>query len=127
MRKYAHEYMKSNGSWTILPSPEPGVIMFRTNSDVNQSSGLTCRMMSYASNQHQSLHLKLEPDQNYNFWAQNPDMITILEKYFDSRVVSPPFRPNAVITFLTLLQCPLEAMKDLINVLRYFFHYSNHI
>ena len=47
-------HIKTEQGLTGLQSPEPGMIMFRVE-------GLTCRVISYASNQHQSLHLKLEP------------------------------------------------------------------
>ena len=94
-----------------MQSTDPGMIMFRVE-------GLTCRVVSYASNQHQSLHLKLEPDQAYaHHWT--PDMIHILERFFDSRVAIPPFRLNAVQAFCKILQCPIEALKDIINILRY--------
>lgn len=80
--------------------------------------GLTCKVISYASNQHQSLHLKLEPDQAYaHHW--NSEMIGILERFFDSRVAIPPFRNQAIQAFCKILQSPIEALKDLIGIIRY--------
>ena len=124
LRKLIQDHIKSDPAVMGLQSPEPGVILFRVNDNNPQaqgSSGLTCRIVSYASNQHQSLHLKLEPDQTqgYNYWSQNPEMTSILERFFDSRVVSPPYRLNAITAFFKLMQSPTEALKDLINTLRY--------
>ena len=79
--------------------------------------GLTCKVISYAANQHQSLHLKLEPDSAYaHHW--NPEMIGILERFFDSRVAIPPFRLHAIQAFCEILLTPIEALKDLVNILR---------
>ena len=70
----------------------------------------------------QSLHLKLEPDQAYaqhwNIINGQSEMIQILERFFDSRVAIPPFRLNAVHAFCKILQSPIEALKDIINILR---------
>ena len=46
-------------------------------------------------------------------------MIEVLERFFDSRVAIAPFRLNALTAFCKILQCPIEALKDLINILRY--------
>jgi hypothetical protein len=54
LRRFMQNHIKTEQGLTGLQSPEPGMIMFRVE-------GLTCRVISYASNQHQSLHLKLEP------------------------------------------------------------------
>ena len=80
-------HIKTEQGLTGLQSPEPGMIMFRVE-------GLTCRVISYASNQHQSLHLKLEPETAYaHHW--NPEMIEVLERFFDSRVAIAPFRSSS--------------------------------
>ena len=42
----------------------------------------------------------------------------ILEKYFDTRVAVPPYRPNAVLAFLRIITCPMRPLKDLINLMR---------
>lgn len=132
LRKFIQEYIKAtdNGVQSLPLTKEeaeeyPGLIKFRVGNADNQqnmmSASLICRVISYASNQHQSLHLKLESsDQNQAyFWSQNPTMLTILERFFDSRVAVAPFRLNAVNAFLLILQTPMEVLKDLINILRY--------
>ena len=111
LRRFIQQHIRAEATLTALPSSDPGMIVCRVE-------GLTCRVVSYASNQHQSLHLKLEPEQAFaHHW--NPDMIQILERFFDSKVAIPPFRLNAVHAFFKILQCPIEALKDIINILRY--------
>lgn len=80
--------------------------------------GLTCRVGCLPGNNYQSLHLKLEPDaQMSQHWT--PDLIAILEKFFETRVAAPPFRPNAMTAFIKIIQCPIEPLKDILNIMRY--------
>jgi hypothetical protein len=84
LRRFIQQHIRTEEFLTSMASPEPGMIVFRVE-------GLTCRVVSYPVNQHQSLHLKLEPEQAYaHHWSA--DMMAILEKFFDSRVAIPPFR-----------------------------------
>ena len=80
-------------------------------------------MSTYASNNYQSLHLKLEPASDGQQVPQqqqwSPEMQQVVECFFDTRVAVPPFRPNAVTAFLRILQCPGEPLKDLVNLMRY--------
>ncbi len=48
-----------------------------------------------------------------------PEMLLVLEKFFDTRVVVPPYRPNAVTAFVRMLGCPTEALKNLIQLMAY--------
>ena len=67
---------------------------------------------------HQSLHLKIEPDQAYSHhWL--PEMIHVLEKFFDTRVAAPPYRPNHLATFTRILLCPIEPLKDIVSIIRF--------
>ena len=43
-------------------------------------------------------------------------MLNILEKFFDTRVAVPPYRPNAVTAFLRVIQCPANVFKDLFQI-----------
>ena len=59
------------------------------------------------------------------FQAQNqmshvqyaPEMLNILEKFFDTRVAVPPYRPNALTAFLRVIQCPANVFKDLFQII----------
>ena len=45
-----------------------------------------------------------------------PEMLNILEKFFDTRVAVPPYRPNAVTAFLRVIQCPANVFKDIFQI-----------
>jgi hypothetical protein len=42
----------------------------------------------------------------------------VLEKFFDCRVAAPPYRPNALMAFARILQCPPEPLKDFASIAR---------
>ena len=66
----------------------------------------------------QSLHLKIEPENAYtHLWPQ--EMLLVLEKFFDTKVAAPPYRPNHLTTFTRILLCPIEPLKDIVSILRY--------
>lgn len=54
-------------------------------------------------------------DQNY--WQA--DHIMVLQKYFDEKVVAPPYRPNTMLGFVRLLHSPPERLKALIQLMRF--------
>ena len=110
LRKFVITHARSEEAIGLMQSPEPSTILFRVE-------GLKCKVVSYPSNQHQSLHLKLEPEPAFaHHWM--PDMIQLLERFFDTRVAIPPFKVNAVSAFCKILQCPTEPLKDILNLLR---------
>ena len=43
-------------------------------------------------------------------------MLHILERFFDTRVAVPPYRPNALTAFLRVIQCPANVFKDLFQI-----------
>ena len=45
-----------------------------------------------------------------------PEMLHILERFFDTRVAVPPYRPNALTAFLRVIQCPANVFKDLFQI-----------
>lgn len=111
LRRQLHHVIRQEEMVQVLPSNDNTTITFKVD-------GLVCRVLCLAGNNFQSLHLKLEPDKNMApHWPQ--DMIHIMEKFFDIRVAAPPFRPNAVTAFIKILQCPIEPLKDIVNIMRY--------
>lgn len=46
----------------------------------------------------------------------NPDDLLILERFFDTRVVAPPYRPNALNGFGRMLNVPPQVLRDFIQV-----------
>lgn len=72
-------------------------------------------------NHMQSLHIKVQqmplnmPDGKQPFqW--NLDDLHVIEKFFDTRVVSPPYRPNALWGFGRMLNVPPPVLRDFIQV-----------
>ncbi|XP_021960036.1 mediator of RNA polymerase II transcription subunit 14 isoform X1 [Folsomia candida] len=94
----------------LHPQPnEPGVIMFRSDS-------LQFRV-SLDPNHFQSLHLKVNPvPESQNLWS--PDEIQLLEKFFATKVVSPPFRPYGLAAFAKLVSLPTRIIKDCLQIIR---------
>lgn len=46
----------------------------------------------------------------------NLDDLHVIEKFFDTRVVSPPYRPNALWGFGRMLNVPPPVLRDFIQV-----------
>jgi hypothetical protein len=46
-------------------------------------------------------------------------MLLVLEKFFDTRVAAPPYRPNYLATFTRILLCPIEPLKDIVSIIRF--------
>ena len=45
-------------------------------------------------------------------------MLLVLEKFFDTKVAAPPYRPNHLTTFTRILLCPIDPLKDIVSILR---------
>jgi len=109
MRRQLQHIIKNEDYLTPVPSQEPSVIGFRVES-------LICRVSINQENCFQSLHLKImAEDQNY--WQA--DHIIVLQKYFDEKVVAPPYRPNTMLGFVRLLHSQPETLKALIQLMRF--------
>jgi mediator of RNA polymerase II transcription subunit 14 len=73
--------------------------------------------VSLDPNHFQSLHLKVIPvHESQNIWSL--DEIQLLEKFFASKVVSPPFRPYGLAAFAKLVSLPTRIIKDCIQIIR---------
>lgn len=98
---------------------EPGMVVFKVD-------GLQCQV--FTNQQHmQSLHIKITqlppvptPDnkQPYQWSAED---LQILEQFFELRVATAPFRPNALSSFGRMLNCPPQVLKDFIQIIRLEF------
>jgi mediator of RNA polymerase II transcription subunit 14 len=129
LRRHLQSMVRQEFSIGALQSADQSMVSFKVES-------LTCMVSSRQENAFQTLHLKIEQDQvqsyillvlsesvlnsfkiNFQPTSFTPDMLLILEKFFDTRVVVPPYRPNAVTAFIRILQCPVEALKNLIQLM----------
>lgn len=108
MRKSLHRVVQGDDNMTMLAPAEPGVIQFRAET-------LQCRV-SLNPTTLQSLHLKLSQSGPTDQWA--PEELQLLERYFDTKVASFPYKPNAFMSFTRLLNAPINILKDFVQLMR---------
>lgn len=87
---------------------EIGLIHFK-------SETLQCRVTLNTTTL-QSLHMKLTPNPEYkDQWT--PEELQVVERYFDQKVVSAPYKPNAILAFGRILSAPIRIFKDCIHLM----------
>ncbi|XP_033637879.1 mediator of RNA polymerase II transcription subunit 14-like [Asterias rubens] len=93
----------------VIPSNEPGVLHFHSDS--------LQYWVALNPNTMQTLHLQVKPNQDSKErWTA--DEMQVLERYFDTKVVCPPYKPNAIQAFTRALSAPIRMMKDLVQLMR---------
>lgn len=105
MRKSLHRVVQNEDNMTMVPTQEPGVIQFRTET-LQYKVSLNPTSL-------QSLHLKLTPADQWS-----PEELQVLERYFDTKVASFPYKPNAFMSFTRLMTAPLSILKDFVQLMR---------
>lgn len=108
---------------TNIQCEQQGVVLFRT-------ATLHCQVFLNPQH-HQSLHLKLsqlpvhtpnadplKPLQPPPPYQWSPDDMQVIERFFDSRVVMPPYRWSALLAFSRMLTVPLPVLRDFIQIMR---------
>lgn len=101
---------------TAIHCDQLGVVLFKTDN-------LHCQVFLNPQH-HQSLHLKLTqlpPDQQKpvpSSFQWNLDDLHTIERFFDSRVVMPPYRNAALWAFGRLLTVPPPVLRDFIQIMR---------
>jgi len=109
MRRQLQHIIKSEEYLTSLTLPEPSVIGFKVEH-------LQCKVSINPDNSFQSLHLKVVPD-DPNQWKS--DQLLIIQKFFDAKVVAPPYRPTFLSGFCRLLHCPQETLQNIVQLMRF--------
>jgi len=66
----------------------------------------------------QSLHLKITPLPEILQFQWSPEEIQLLETFFASKVVRPPFRPNGLAAFARMISLPPRIIRELIQIIR---------
>lgn len=94
---------------TAIPNNEPGVVHFKVDT-------LQCRVS--LNPQHlQSLHIKVTPlPENREQWSN--EELQIIEKFFDTRAAPPPYKPNSLSGFGSLLNVPFNVLKDFVSIMQ---------
>ena len=52
-----------------------------------------------------------------NQWKS--DQLLIIQKFFDAKVVAPPYRPTFLSGFCRLLHCPQETLQNIVQLMRF--------
>jgi len=110
MRRQLQHIIKNEEFLSSVETREPSVIAFKVE------SGLQCKVSINPDNSFQSLHLKVAPD-DPSQWQS--DQLLIIQKFFDAKVVAPPYRPTFLSGFCRLLHCPQETLKNIVQLMRY--------
>ncbi|KAI0224052.1 Mediator of RNA polymerase II transcription subunit 14 [Lamellibrachia satsuma] len=110
LRRYLQRTIQSEDSLQMMQCNEPGVLMFKTDQ-------LQFRI-SLNPNTLQSLHLTVTPTPEYqNHWEL--DELQVLERFFEFKVVSPPYKINTLVTFSSrVLSTPPNILKDFIKIMK---------
>lgn len=109
MRRQLHRFVQTDECVSFLQSNEPGVVHFK-------SETLQCRVG--LNPQHlQSLHIKIQatPDHK-DTWSM--EEFQVMEKFFDTRVAVPPYKPNALCGFVRMLNVPINVLRDFVSIMR---------
>lgn len=107
MRRQLQRYIQQE--LTAIPNNEPGVVHFKVDT-------LQCRVS--LNPQHlQSLHIKVTPlPENREQWSN--EELQIIEKFFDTRAAPPPYKPNSLSGFGSLLNVPFNVLKDFVSIMQ---------
>ncbi|XP_059480317.1 mediator of RNA polymerase II transcription subunit 14 isoform X2 [Neocloeon triangulifer] len=110
LRRQLQRFIQSEECMQSIPNPEPGVVHLKTDT-------LLCRVFQNTTHL-QSLHLKLSPLNEHDETSWSPDEFQILEKFFETKVVCPPFKPQALLAFARMLTVPYNMLKDFVQIVR---------
>ncbi|XP_075216294.1 mediator complex subunit 14 isoform X3 [Lycorma delicatula] len=93
----------------ITTATEPGVVHFKVET-------LHCRVCLNPLNL-QSLHIKVTclPELKDQWTLEE---LQIIEKFFDTRAASPPYKPNALSGFGRMLNVPYNVLKDFVQIMK---------
>lgn len=109
MRRQLQRFIQNNENITDINSNEPGVTHFKVET-------LQFRVFLNSQNM-QSLHIKIQPiPEHQQKWI--PDEIQCLEKFFDTRILAAPYKPNTLQAFVNILNLPLNVLKDFIQIMK---------
>ncbi|CAH0553803.1 unnamed protein product [Brassicogethes aeneus] len=110
MRRQLQRHINNESFLTVIPNSEPGVIHFKVAETFQCRIGLNPQHL-------QSLHLKITPMADHkDVWS--PEELQILEKFFDTRAATPPYKPMSMFTFCNMLNVPVNVLKDFVQIMR---------
>ncbi|XP_046397458.1 mediator of RNA polymerase II transcription subunit 14 [Ischnura elegans] len=109
MRRQLQRFVQTDECVSFLQSNEQNVVHFK-------SETLQCRVG--LNPQHlQSLHIKIQPTPEHkDTWSM--EEFQVMEKFFDTRVAVPPYKPNALCGFVRMLNVPVNVLRDFVSIMR---------
>ncbi|KAF4526396.1 hypothetical protein B566_EDAN012686 [Ephemera danica] len=109
LRRQLQRFIQNEECLHEVPNNEPGVVHLKTES-------LLCRVFQN-TNHLQSLHIKLasSPD-NKEQWTL--EEFQIIEKFFETKVACPPYKPHTLLAFARMLNVPNNVLKDCVQIMR---------
>ncbi|XP_022095205.1 mediator of RNA polymerase II transcription subunit 14-like [Acanthaster planci] len=108
-KRYLQRVFHSIETIQEVPSNEPGMLHYRTES--------LQYWVSLNPNTMQTLHLQVKPNPDMNDrW--NQDELQVIERYFETKVVCPPYKLSAILAFSRALSGPTRILKDLVQLMR---------
>lgn len=117
IRRQLYRNIQNDDALILLNSGEPGMVLFKVEN-------LQCQVILNPVHM-QSLHLKITQLPPVQTMPDNkspiqlcPDDIQTLEQFFDTRVVIPPYKPNALHGFCRVLSCAPQVLRDFVQIMR---------
>ncbi|XP_022648416.1 mediator of RNA polymerase II transcription subunit 14-like [Varroa jacobsoni] len=111
MRNFIQRHVETaQGRAPIGLIPDSGIVTFRLEPLVYRVSLNPATM--------QSLHVKISPVDPNKEQLFTVDEIQVVERYFDAKVASIPYKPNAFISFYRLMGCTQRILRDFIQLMR---------
>ncbi|XP_060525569.1 mediator of RNA polymerase II transcription subunit 14 [Cylas formicarius] len=109
MRRQLQRFIHNEAYLTAIPNNEPAVTHFKVNEILQCRVGLNTQHL-------QSLHLKINqlPDKE----IFSPEEIQVLENFFETRAAAPPYKPTSMFTFCSMLNVPVNVLKDFIQIMK---------
>lgn len=109
VRRTLQRLLQNEDNLTSLPCNEQGVVLFKVEN-------FHCRV--HQNNTHMPmLQLKLTATPEHkDQWSL--EELQILERFFDTKVVCSPYKPNALLSFARILTAPTRVLKDCIQIMR---------
>jgi len=120
LRKHLQRIIAKEDGFQPITGSDNRAVIFQTPVMMNRvplalEPGLTARVLFNPTNM-LTLHLKVHPMPHAKD-AYSPDDLLTLERYFDTRVTIPPFKVNALTSFLDLFKSPVRILKDVLRIL----------
>lgn len=126
MRKQLQRQIQTEEYMRLLPCTEPGVVMFKVDVfqcqvflNLNHMQSMQIKISQQPPQQQQQMGpggMVVVPQEMKQL---SPDELQVMEQFFDTRIVAPPYRPYSLLMFGRFLNIsPYKLQKDFIQLMR---------